>query len=86
VWYVQKSDDIICYIIGVASIIIAHKGDPTNIAGPGLDMLVYTIVFIVSAVFVIITLGRALDKKLTWGIFVCHLIGFASLIALLFMA
>jgi len=73
------------YFIAFVLVFLAHKIDPTNLAGPGLDLLVYPVVFIGCVVL----LGRSfyVDKglKTFWLIISIHLLGLVWLVLILFI-
>ena len=68
------------YIVGFYLVFIGHKIDPTNMAGLGLDIVFYPLVFIWS----FILLGKYSYKTIKEGksfrpFFVIHFIGFLFL-------
>ena len=68
------------YLLGYLFLYIAHKVDPTNLAGPGLDMLIFIIFSILIAVLLIKTLIKnAITKSLKFKIVIVHIIGIAVL-------
>ena len=70
------------YIVGIALLVIARKAEPTNIAGPGLDIPVF--VFLFFAILFMVLKGLtdpAITKRNEKLIAVIHVTGFLLIIA-----
>lgn len=76
---------ILYYIIAFSLLIIAHKIDPTSLAGPGLDVFVYLSVFLTGIILFVKNVAATLNNKGLWGMMLIHFIVFAVLIGLLFV-
>lgn len=69
------------YIVGFYLVFIGHKVDPTNLAGLGLDIIFYPLVFIWSFILILKYLNKAIkENKSYWTLFSIHIIGFLSLL------
>lgn len=71
------------YLVAFPIIIIAHGHDPTNLAGPGVDVLAYVLAILIS-IFLLVKNGvifSTTSNFLTSSLFI-HIIGFISLIIL----
>ncbi|MDF2433301.1 MAG: hypothetical protein JWP44_2932 [Mucilaginibacter sp.] len=76
---------ILYYIIAFSLLIIAHKIDPTSLAGPGLDVFVYLLVFLIGIILFVKNVAATLNNKGLWVMMLIHFIAFAVLIGLLFV-
>ncbi|MBB3054436.1 hypothetical protein [Mucilaginibacter gotjawali] len=76
---------LVYYFIAFSLIIISHKIDPTNLAGPGLDFFVYPIILICSVVFLVKALFKAQRRAAAWMPFVIHFLGVIILVGILFL-
>ncbi|MDB5139993.1 MAG: hypothetical protein JWR12_1909 [Mucilaginibacter sp.] len=76
---------ILYYIIAFSLLIIAHKIDPTNLAGLGLDVFVYLLVFLVSILLFVKNIAATRNNKGLWIMMLIHFIAFAVLIGVLFV-
>jgi len=67
------------YITAIIIMVLSRKLDPTNLAGPGLDLLVYPIVIISSFIIWCIGISRFFKDKY-WKLAILNTIGFISVI------
>jgi uncharacterized membrane protein YesL len=82
----QATYIVLQYIIGYGLVLVSHAVDPTNMAGTGLDMLIYPIVFIAF----LFLFGKSVydageNKREIWVAVIIHSLGLAGLIAMLFV-
>jgi hypothetical protein len=54
---------LIYYVIGLSLLIITHEINPTNLAGPGLDIPAFLIYFILNIVIFFKTVIKLSDRK-----------------------
>lgn len=75
----------IYYFIAFGLTIGIHHISPTNLAGPGLDMLVYSMVFISCIVLFARSFRGKRNAKLIWITSLIHFSGLSGLVIMLFI-
>ncbi len=69
------------YIVVLYLVFNGHKIDPTKMAGLGLDIIFYPLVFIWSFILMLKYLYKAINTdKSFWTLFFIHFIGFMGLL------
>ena len=76
---------LLYYFIAFGLTVAARNIDPTNLAGPGLDMLVYPIVLICCIFLFVRSFRGETNAKLLWITSSIHLLGLSGLIIMLFL-
>jgi len=75
---------ILFYLIVAFYMVKAHGLSPTNLAGPGLDLLVYFLAFTISLVLLLRSILKARrEEKSTIQLFIVHLAGNLLVLTLL---
>jgi len=74
---------VVYYLTANLSIVIAHKTGPTSLAGPGLDLVLYLILFLLSLGLIMQCILQKINyHKSLYPKLLLHLMGLASLVLL----
>ena len=77
---------IIGYLAGIALIVLAHSIEPTNLAGPGLDIPVFLLVLITACVLTMRKVIAMVNHKKPFAqLVIIHMIGNCAIICVLFL-
>ena len=72
------------YVACIGAVIAAHKIDPTNLAGPGLDFLVYPFALIFGIILLIRSIVKEKVYSTFWVTTAVHISGILTIFSMIY--